>query len=208
MRLFAVTNKILDELLTVPLVRLDGDAGHKRRARCKMSTHNGYNKGSYGKGYGFFGEWRACNGHLEHRSLSGLVMLNPEICTAVFGTAKAIAEAVYKMAIKNGLDEDFILPSKFSPKSIYSEDFAGWDEVPLAAALNCTTASGTISGIMNKSCRNEVNKPAIKDWLSKIRSLPNYADYSEHIESLGDLLSSSTKVLDGFNVNMKNTWKD
>ncbi len=209
LRLFAVTNKILDELLSMPLIRLDGSIGHKRRARCKMSAHNGYNKGSYGKGYGFFGEWRPCNGRLEHRSLSGLVITNPTICTAVFGTAKAIAEAVYKEAIKNDLNSDFILPKQFSKGVIYNDTFKQWDKIPLAESLGCTTTSGIISKAMNKSCRTDINKKSITDWLVKIRKLPTYNTYANNIESLGDVLVSSAKVLDGYNnVNMKKTWKE
>jgi len=209
MRLFAVTNKIIDELLTIPLIRLDGADGHKRRARCKMSSHNNYNKGKYGKGYGFFGEWRSCNGHLEHRSISGLVIANPDICTAVFGTAKAIVEAVYKETLKNGLKREFILPGKFSKIGIYKDTFDQWDKIPLAQSLSCTTASGTISAAMNKSCRTDVSRKSITEWLAKIRKLPTYSTYSENIESLGSVLSSSAKVLNGYsNANMKKTWKD
>lgn len=208
-RLFAVTNKILDELLTLPMIRLDGQKGHRRRAKCKMSAHNnGYDMSKYGKGYGFFGEWRSCNGRLEHRSLSGLVMLNPEICQAVFGTAKAIAEAVYKEAIKNDLDNEFILPKKFSKTGVYNDDFKDWGKIPLAEALGCTTASGTISDLMNKSSRADIGKTYISKWLTKMRTLPTYGNFEESIETLGNILSSSAKVLDGFNTNMKNTWKD
>lgn len=208
LRLFAVTNKILDELLTLPLIRLDGEKGHNRRAKCKMSTHNGYNKGSYGKGYGFFGEWRSCNSHLEHRSLSGLVMLNPEICSAVFGTAKAITEAVYKEALRNDLDSSFILPKNFSKVGIYNEDFEAWEKIPLAASFECVTTSGIMNTTMNRSSREDVDVKFIKAWLNKIRQLPTYSNYEANIEALGDLLNSSSKVLDGFNANMKNTWKD
>ncbi len=206
-RLFAVTNKILDELLTLPAIRLDGSKGHNRRAKCKMSTHNGFG-GGYGKGYGFFGEWRECHGRLEHRSLSGLVLINPDVATAVFGTAQAIAEATYNEALKNKLNKNFILPEKFNYKDIYKTTFKNWGDIPLAETLGCTTSSKDIAEMMDASDRKIVSQAYIKKWLTKIRTLSTYDKFSNHIEALGDILSSSDKVLDGFDTNIKNTWKD
>ena len=207
LRLFAVTNKILDELLTLPAIRLDGQKGHNRRAKCKMSSHNGYG-GGYGKGYGFFGEWRECHGRLEHRSLSGLVLINPQVATAVFGTAQAIAEATYNEALKNKLDKNFILPEKFNYKDIYKSDFKNWGNIPLAEALGCVTGSKEISNLMDASDRKVISQAYIKEWLTKIRTLSTYDKFSKHIEALGDILSSSDKALDSFDTNIKNTWKD
>jgi hypothetical protein len=207
-RLFAVTNKILDELLTLPMIRLDGNDGHKRRARCKMSAANGYNRDRYGKGYGFFGEWRAANGRLEYRSLSGLPLMDPDICTMVFGVAKAIAEAVYSEALKNNLDPNFILPDDFSKKGIYSNNFTSWEDVPLAVSLECTAHSKEVADLMNESSRSKVSPRFIKGWLQRVRKLSTYNKYEDYIEGLGDLLSCSAAVLEGFNKNMNNTWKE
>jgi len=206
-RLFAVTNKIMDELLTVPAVRLDGQKGHNRRAKCRMSTHNGYGN-DYGKGYGFFGEWRECHGRLEHRSMSGLVLMNPAVAKAVFGTAQAIAEAVYNEALQNDLNKDFILPNDFDYKNIYKATFKKWGDIPLAETLNCTLSSKEIATLMDSSDRKVVSTGYIKKWLTKIRTLSTYGKFSEHIEALGDILSSSDKVIDGLDTNIKNTWKD
>mgnify|MGYP003583170403 CR=1 FL=1 len=206
-RLFAVTNKIMDELLTIPAIRLDGQKGHNRRAKCRMSTHNGYGN-NYGKGYGFFGEWRECHGRLEHRSLSGLVLANPEVATAVFGTAQAIAEAAYNEALKSGLDREHILPKGFDYKGIYRPTFKKWGEIPLAAALDCVATSKDVAALMDASDRAVIDTAYIKNWLKKIRTLPTYGKFSEHIEALGDILSSSDKALDGLDTNIKKTWKD
>lgn len=206
-RLFAVTNKVLDELLTVPMVRLDGNKGHFRRARCKMSTYNNFNAQNYGKGYGFFGEWRSQKGHLEHRSLSGMVLVDPDICTAVFGTAKAIVEAVYKSAIDNDLSAEYILPKRFSQTGIYKETFANWNKIPLCEDLGCITSSAEISGIMNKSSRTEISAKYIKQWLNKLRGLSTYDKAEKYVEVLGDVLSSSAKVLDGMNPKIKEIWR-
>ena len=205
--LFAVTNKIMDELLTLPLIRLDGPKGHNRRAKCKMSMANGFG-GNYGKGYGYFGEWRECHGRLEHRSLSGLVLSNPEIATAVFGTAQAIAEAAYNEALKNDLNREFILPNKYNKNGIYDVQFNNWGDIPLAETLGCVTSSKDVNDMMNSSDRKTVTTNYIKKWLTKIRTLPTYGKFSKHVEALGDILSRSDKSLDGLDKNIKNTWKE
>lgn len=208
LRLFSVTNKILDELLTLPLIRLDGKEGHSRRARCKMSTHNGFSLNKYGKGYGFFGEWRVAYGRLEHRSLSGLVLSRPDLCRAVFGTAKAIAEAVYSTAIKNKLDGDFILPDKFGMRGLYSENFASWDQIPLASHFDCVTPSKDIAKTMDASSRDEITVNYINKWVKKMRTLPTYDKFKDDIETLKDILTCSAKTLDSIEKNIKLTWKE
>ena len=205
MRLFAVTNKILDELLTIPLIRLDGKQGHNRRANCKMSPGGGFGNG-YGKGYGYFGEWRTSNGHLEYRSLSGLVLSNPVIYSAVIGTAKAITEEVYSQATKRKLDKDFILPDKFNRGDIYKKDFNSWREIPLANVCGARMSSELVDNLMNKSTRVDITQQFIAKWLRKLRNFSTYGKYESYVEILGDILSSSSKSLDSLERNLKKTW--
>lgn len=206
-RLFAVTNKILDELLTIPLIRLDGKYGYKRRARCKMSVHSGYGN-NYGKGYGFFGEWRGTKGRLEFRSLSGLVIANPELCKAVFGTAMAIAEAVYKEALDNKLNGEIILPKKFNILNIYTDKFTEWGDIPLASMFGCTTDSGAMSKIINNSDRSEISIKYIENWLKKMSNLSTFKKYENYIICLADILSNHTNKLIKLNKNIKNNWRE
>ena len=204
-RLFAVTNKILDEFLAIPMIRLDGPLGHNRRAKCKMGPGGGFG-GNFAQGYGFFGEWRSCHGRFEYRSLSGLVIANPELCANVFGVAKAITEAVYKEAINNKLDKDFILPENFSQKSIYEKTFVEWENIPLAATFDCVKSSELMRTVMDNSSRVEIDPAYIKKWLIAIRKLPTYDKYEKYIESLGSLLSCSAETLSKIDTDLKKTW--
>ena len=205
MRLFAVTNKILDELLTIPMIRLDGTKGHNRRAKCKMALAGNFGN-VYGKGYGFFGEWRPCHGRLEYRSLSGLVISDPNICVNVFGTGQAIVEAIYKKAIHNKLNKNYILPEKYTVKGIYGNDFNSWKKIPIIEEFKCIKSSDFMHTVMDKSSRVEVDIKYIKRWLSSMRKLSTYNKYEKHIEALGELLTSSARALDGLNKNIKDTW--
>jgi hypothetical protein len=204
-RLFAVTNKILDELLTIPMIRLDGQQGHLRRANCSWSATGGFGSGP-GTGYGFFGEYRTPNGRLEHRSLSGFTIMNPELCAAVFGTAKAICEAVYKEALNSNLDPEFILPGNFDKKGIYKTGFSQWEDVPLAASFDCVKSSEFMRTVMDKSSRTEIDPKYIRKWLTRVRKLPTYGKYENYVESLGETLKASSKALDGLSKNIKKNW--
>lgn len=204
-RLFAVTNRILDELLTIPMIRLDGQLGHNRRAKCKMSQVMGYGN-NYGTGYGFFGEWRICNGRLEHRSLSGLVIADPDICRDVFGVGQAIVEAIYREVLKCDLDPEFILPEKFTAKGVYNKEFKDWTKVPLTEVFGCTNSSEFMKTVMDNSSRVDISKNYISKWLNKLRKISTYGKYENYVESLGELLNSSAKTLDGLNKNIKQNW--
>ena len=206
-RLFAVTNKILDELITIPMIRMDGKSGYKRRARCKMSHANGFG-GGYGQGYGFFGEWRGKHGRLEFRSLSGLVISNPKLCEAVFGTAMAVTEAVYREAIRNKLDSEIILPSKFNEKSIYRSDFDSWGDIPLAEIFGCTKSSKVVADTLNKSSRTDITSSYINEWANKILSLESAHKYEKYIGYLAEVLSGSTNSLNKIDRNIKKTWRN
>jgi len=205
-RLFAVTNKIVDELLTLPMIRLDGKKGFNRRAHCKMGHAGGFGN-AFGKGYGYFGEWRTCNGHLEHRSLSGLIISNPELAANVFAVAKTIVEAVYKRALDKDLKDSYILPNKFHKAALYATKFNDWKEIPLAKDFDCTASSEFMSNAMDQSSRTEIHKTFVERWAKKMQTLPTYGKYGDCVEWLEDFLCSSAKTLDSIDTNIKANWK-
>jgi hypothetical protein len=92
---FNVLNKIMDEMIALPCIRLDGEMGHKRRTNCSMSLGNS-SMVNGSNGWGWFGEWRTCNGRLEHRSLSGMWLMHPSVAKCVIGATKAVTDAVFK----------------------------------------------------------------------------------------------------------------
>ena len=110
--------------------------------------------------------------------------------------------------MKSGLDREHILPKGFDYRGIYKPTFKKWGEIPLAAALDCVATSKDVAALMDASDRAVIDTAYIKNWLKKIRTLPTYGKFSEHIEALGDILSSSDKALDGLDTNIKKTWKD
>ncbi len=201
--LFSVLNKILDELIAIPMIKLDGhEKGKARRSDCKFTLDNS-------GGYGFYGEWRTCDGHLEHRTLSGLWLSHPKLAYFVIGTSKAIAEAVYGCVLENGLDPALFhhpeIPSD-EYSSFYNADFDEWDKIELAKIFNCTTDSKEMKEVLNNSYVRKVSKKFLDSWMSRMRSLDTYDKYSDCIEGLYETLSLPRREINKFDLNIKNNW--
>ena len=121
--LFRVLNKIMDELLAIPLIKLDGKEGSTRRTKCQMAPRNGY---------GYFGEYRCDSGQgnnkrLENRTLSGMWLLNPAVAKAVIGSAKVIIDEVYGLVYDKKLSRDYFSSSRLraAGDNVWNTDFNG-----------------------------------------------------------------------------------
>lgn len=201
--LFAVLNKIIDELLALPMIKLDGaDLGKSRRSDCKMAV--------YGTtGYGFYGEWRLCQGRLEHRTLSGLWLAHPKLSKYVLGTAKAIAEAVYAYITATGFKtESFKHPDidLNNHKHLYRSDFDGWENIQLAKEFGCISGSNLMSNLLNNSRASSINKKFLVDWYTKIRRLETYNKYSAYVDGLYEVLKLRPAHLQKIDVDIKKNW--
>lgn len=200
--LFAVFNKIMDELLAIPLIKLDGsDLGKSRRSDCQMAMGN--------DGYGFYGEWRSCNGRLEHRTLSGLWLMHPVVAECVLGAAKAIAEEMYKMAY----EEDFTRKLYKHPdinlgnhKMLYRPEFDDWSSITLTAALNCTKSSSFMASTLNTSKTKSITKAYLKGWYAQMKRLSTYRKYSKQIDKLYAILCMPRKNVTDVGFNLKTNW--
>lgn len=200
--LFAVFNKIMDELLALPLIKLDGaDLGKSRRSECQMAMGN--------NGYGFYGEWRPCDGRLEHRTLSGLWLMHPVIAECVLGSAKAIAEEMYKMAY----EEDFVRDLYKHPdvglgnhRRLYRPEFDDWSSITLTAALDCTQSSSYMASMLNASKAKSITKAYLSKWYAQMKRLSTYRKYSDQIDKLYAVLSMPRNKITGVGFDLKKNW--
>ncbi len=200
--LFAVFNKIMDELLAIPLIKLDGsDLGKSRRSDCKMAMGN--------NGYGFYGEWRPCDGRLEHRTLSGLWLMHPVIADCVLGAAKAIAEEMYGMAY----EEDFASKLYRHPditlgnhKRLYRSEFDDWSSITLTAAMDCTKSSSFMASTLNTSKTKSITKAYLKGWYAQMKRLSTYRKYSKQIDKLYAILCLPRKNITDVGFDLKKNW--
>lgn len=207
---FRVVNKILDELLALPLIKLDGvDEGNRRRTNCRVcTTGNG--------GYGFFGEWRPCEGRLEHRTLSGMWLIHPSVAKAVLGTAKAIIDEAFRLSADHDFNTDYMCLTvenkddfghRSEPNKImWKKGFDGWKDVGLAKDMGCICPSDKIITWLNESKSSRINKLYLSKWLNIIKGFSTYKENSHYIRGLHEILNISAKELTGFNRDIQENW--
>jgi hypothetical protein len=192
---FRTMNKILDELLGVPMIRLDGtDRGNARRTKCAMGK------------YGYFGEWREAGGRLEYRTLSGMWLAHPEISACVIGTAKAITDEVFARWNSAGYKLAYIYPEEFSTTNPYEINFDGWKEIPLCKDLHALASSREIKTALDESKVGSITKKNIDEWHRTLRTFSTYGKYAQYINGLKEVLSVPIKELEGIETNIKKTW--
>jgi len=202
---FRVVNKILDELLAIPMTKLDGsDEGSKRRTACRMSNYGGY---------GFFGEWRPCEGRLEHRTLSGMWLTHPSIAKAVLGTAKAIIDEVFKLASHNKFNTKYMCllcdeegGNAEVYKKMWKSGFDGWKNVKLAKDMQCTAPSNKIITWLNESKPGRINSTYLKTWLTTMKGFSTYKNNSDYVNGLYEILKISAKELGTFDRELQSNW--
>ncbi len=190
-RFFYCLNKILDEMMGVPLVKLDGVTNAKRR-RSK---------------YGYFGEFRSVNNRLEYRSLSGVWLTHPKLAEAVIGTIKAIVSEVYKHIMNNKLETSYVAhPKVAAVGDVYLPEFDGWECIGLTKDMECTCSTGELKTKINKPCNNDITITHIKKWYQKMRNLSSYNDYAEYIDLLYDTLLMPLSRFNKFDKNLQHNW--
>lgn len=205
---FNVLNKLMDELVAVPCIRLDGEMGRKRRTECQMSLSNSSLPNGT-TGWGWFGEWRTCNGRLEHRSLSGMWLMHPSVAKAVLGTAKAVSDAFFKYWAQNGFKAEYILPSKYSGYDRHrmnANGFAGWKDFPICKDMEATKSSTELRKILNDSKGSQITKAYLNSWFDTMRGLETYGKYSKYIRGLKDILAINMNELNGWDRKIQNNW--
>lgn len=193
---YKVTNKIIDEYLTVPLIKLDGPKGAKRRSKDKLHS-----------GFGHFGDFRTDHGRLEHRSLSGIWLLHPSVSRAVLGTTKAITDEVLRLISDHQFKEEYILPgNKFGNTNLYDPGFDSWDEIPLAVDMNCTRSSRWMAEVLKKSDEGVINGAYVAKLHKKLKHLSTYEDNRKYIDGLCEILRLNYREISKWDTNIRNNW--
>ena len=192
---FKSFNKIIDELLSIPMIKIDGEEkGSTRRTKCATGR------------YGYFGEFRTCNGRLEHRTLSGMWLMHPKLSTMVFGTSKAIIDEVYKLVLQNNFSMEYMFPRKFSNVQVWSDSFELWSEIPLLNDIGCTKTSSEMISFLHTSKPSMITAKFLKEWYSKMKGLSTYNNYSSYIDELYEVLRIKPSVFEDYDKDIKKNW--
>lgn len=199
---FNVMNKIMDELISIPCMRFDGDMGNKRRTKCQMCLGNN-------GGWGYFGEWRTCNGRLEHRTLSGMWLMHPTVAMCVLGTAKAITDEVFKRWAQNKFNYGYVVPMKYQGlnyQDMNHDSFSEWKDFPVCKDLGALMPSKELRQVLNMSKGSDVSKVWLTKWHSKLKRMSTYGKYAKHIDGLREILKISMNELSGWDRKIQNNW--
>ena len=176
--------RMLDELMAIPLVRVDGPNAFLRR----NTTHtNGYGR------YGLWGDTRPQVGRFEWRVPSGLWLAHPDFARAVLGTAKAITETSYQMMAEKGFDPKWIC-ARADGKGFLK----AWKAI----------GSQRAAKIVNSCDPKMVTLGMIKASHDKLKTMDNYAKYRDDIDEFIRLVTLSDKDKIRINLDIKDTWLD
>ena len=114
----AILQKILDELVAIPMMKVEGV-----KESCERRQQ------SYGK----YGGSRVKGPHserLEYRTLSGQWLTHPALASAVLGTVKAISHSIFKDIEDNGNDVKFV-SFKGKDSTYFHGNYNDWNNIPI-----------------------------------------------------------------------------
>jgi len=182
--------RILDELLAIPVMRIDNKAESIKRRQT----------------YGEYGCYRTDHGRLEYRTLSGMWMAHPKLAMIVLGTAKAIIDSYFHIMEANNFDEKYLIGDNDPVHTnFFSSRFTGWDKIGIAKDMGAIRPSSEMVAILNKY---EIKYT--KEYVTKLRKifkkLPAYRNYSDEIDGMIELISIPNQKLKTMDCDLKHTW--
>jgi len=187
---YIALTKILDELLAIPVMKLDN-----RKECIKRRTQ-----------YGAYGSHRTDHGRLEYRTLSGMWMAHPKLALIVLGTAKAIIDSFFQLVEAKNFNKEFLVGGR-NPLEVdfFDTHFNGWNQIEIMKAMGATKPSKEMFDILNQY-NIKYTKEYIKKLQKTLRKLPTYPNYSDYIDGLIELISLPYQKLRKIDCNLKNTW--
>lgn len=188
---FFCLNKILDELLGVPLSKLDGVTNSKNRRIT----------------FGYFGELRHDNQRLEYRSLSGTWLTHPELTEAVIGTVKAIVNETYNHMMNNKINSAYVMKQNVNNYyNIYNNDFDSWSDIGLTKDMGCICSTSNLRTKIDKPCTDDMTIDNIKKWYLRMKKLSTYDEYAKNIDTLYNILLIPLSIFNKFDKNLQHNW--
>ena len=187
---FYCLNKILDEMVGVPLTKLDGVINSKERR----------------KQYGYFGELRCDYNRLEYRSLSGTWLAHPELTEAVTGTIKAIVNETYRLVMDNKLKSSYVKSPDTNYEFLYDNNFKNWGGIGLTKDMKCVCSTAELRTKINTPCANDMKIENVKTWYENMKTLSTYTDYSTCIDRLYETLLMPLSRFNKFDMNLRHNW--
>lgn len=187
----AIIQKILDEYVTIPMMKVEGV-----KDSCKR-------RGYYGK----YGEKRlkgVNKERLEFRSLSGHWLTHPKLANAVLGTVKAVSHAIFR-----NIEEDesaIVTKNNLLDENIFnnSNDLV-WGNIELVSKYGATRTNTEMRKILHEGQIN-FSKSFVNKIKKNLRGLNTYSDYKDHIDTFCEVISQPDEKLFKQEKDLKKTW--
>lgn len=186
---YVTLNRILDELLGIPLMRMDNKQESITRRR-----H-----------YGAFGSYRTDHGRLEYRTLSGMWMAHPKLALTTLGVAKAIIDSYFQMLEAKNFKIEYLSGISNSSTNCFISNFNSWDNMQIMHEFGTTMSSGEMIDILH-SYKIKYDKAYIKKLSDRLKRLPTYDKYAQHIDNLIELVSLPYQKVSKMSKDLKKTW--
>lgn len=186
---YVTLNKILDELLGIPLMRVD----NKEESIARR------------KHYGTYGSFRTEHGRLEYRTLSGMWMAHPKLALITLGVAKAIIDAYFQMLEAKNFNTEYLSGAINTNTNCFYNDFKRWDNMEVMNAFDTTMPSDRMIDILH-NYNIKYDKAYIKKLSDRLRKLPTYRKYATHIDGLIELVSLPYNKTNKMCKDLKETW--
>lgn len=175
---YKVVIQMLDELIAMPLVRIDTPEPHLRRNEAW---------GGYGR-YGRWGDQRPQVGRFEWRVLSGLWLAHPTLATAILGATKALSESCYQSMAERGFDSEWIKSEEGFLKHWKASD------------------KNEIASLVNDALPGKVSKSLANRSVKRLKDLDNYRQYQSEIEEFERIVNMSSNDRKLINLDLKTNW--
>ena len=195
---YACLQRILDDYVAVPMMKLDGKKnGMKRR-----------------KSFGRFGDHKTDHNRLEYRTLSGEWLTHPELARIVIGTVKAIAHAYFRALEDGNFKHSLIMTEEHQETddwyahtdlTFFDMSFDQWKNIEITKAFNTTSSSGAMQNILHK-WEIEFRKSYFDELKSRYRSLQTYREYADYIDKFIEVVRLPQNVLNEREKGLKHTW--
>jgi hypothetical protein len=184
---YALMARILDELVAVPLMRIEGMEESRRRRNS----------------YGYFGDYRTDHNRLEYRTISAEWLSHPDIAKAVLGTSKGIVHAIYGMLETAGFNStNFKLPAN---TQWFNKSFDGWKNNEVAQNMGTICSSGEVFNMLHDG-NVQFNKAYFEGLRRRYEKLSSYSEFGKYMDMFLALIRTPAKNHADRDHNMKNNW--
>ena len=168
--------RVLDELVALPLVRIDTPNPDARRGLLN---------------YGKFEDMKTYEYKFEWRVPSGLWLVHKDIALAVINTAKAVVEESWKRFSDRDCDKDFMLNTTEGDNLISSFD--------------CIDTE-TVRSLINSAKPASVDTNLIHTIHGKLKNMSTYCIYKNDIDNFIKLCCSTSMPLKTNQLELRESW--